>query len=279
LTKDRILSMSAADQDELVSQFLAITGSADVSRATSYLEMSGGSLDNAIALFFENTGGGGPAGGAADDGATAAAMAAEDAVRAPDQTRTMRLMDSPMHAHPLMEHMMGMMQEQAEDDMVMSSAFGVPAAPMPFGGGSVRDAINQHAAVAAAASMARGASSRRSSMDDEDGGGEEEDYEYVDDDDDEDENGEEAKQGDTEDKATPTLSDMFAPPSHLIHSAGGFQGARSVAKDSRRWLLVNIQRDSEFSSHALNRDVWRDELVENLVREGFIFWQTVRNGV
>lgn len=60
-----------------------------------------------------------------------------------------------------------------------------------------------------------------------------------------------------------------------MHKAGGFQGARAVAKDSRRWLLVNLQRDEEFSSHALNRDVWRDELVENLVREGFIFWQSM----
>jgi UBX domain-containing protein 7 len=71
------------------------------------------------------------------------------------------------------------------------------------------------------------------------------------------------------------LQDMFSPPTHLMHTAGGFQGARSMAKDTRRWLLVNIQRDAEFSSHALNRDVWRDDLVENLIREGFMFWQTV----
>jgi hypothetical protein len=71
------------------------------------------------------------------------------------------------------------------------------------------------------------------------------------------------------------LSDMFAPPLHLILSSGGFQGARSVAKDSKRWLLVNLQSDSNFACHALNRDIWRDELCENLVREGFIFWQTV----
>ena len=71
------------------------------------------------------------------------------------------------------------------------------------------------------------------------------------------------------------LCDMFAPPTHLLHRAGGFQGARNVAKDARRWLLVNIQRDSDFACHALNRDVWRDELVENLIREGFIFWQAV----
>jgi hypothetical protein len=74
----------------------------------------------------------------------------------------------------------------------------------------------------------------------------------------------------------PRLSDMFAAPSHLIHKAGGFQGARTVAKDSKRWLLVNIQKDSDFASRALNRDVWRDEVVENLIREGFIFWQQVR---
>jgi hypothetical protein len=81
-----------------------------------------------------------------------------------------------------------------------------------------------------------------------------------------------------QDISTPVVSGlqgMFSPPTHLMHTAGGFQGARSMAKDVRRWLLVNIQRDSEFSSHALNRDVWRDDLVENLIREGFMFWQTV----
>eukprot|EP01083_Nonionella_stella_P284134 967109_1 len=71
------------------------------------------------------------------------------------------------------------------------------------------------------------------------------------------------------------LSEMFAAPTHLMHIGGGFQGARNVAKDSRRWLLVNLQSDEDFACHALNRDVWRDELVENLVREGFVFWQSV----
>lgn len=52
-------------------------------------------------------------------------------------------------------------------------------------------------------------------------------------------------------------------------------GAKNFAKDARRWLLVNIQSDDDFACHALNRDVWRDELVENLVREGFILWQAM----
>jgi len=71
------------------------------------------------------------------------------------------------------------------------------------------------------------------------------------------------------------LSDMFAQPLNLMHTAGGFQGARNDARDARRWLLVNLQSDNDFACHALNRDVWRDELVENLVREGFIFWQSM----
>jgi len=38
-------------------------------------------------------------------------------------------------------------------------------------------------------------------------------------------------------------------------------------------MLVNIQSDSDFACHALNRDVWKDEMVESLVQSGFIFWQ------
>lgn len=76
-------------------------------------------------------------------------------------------------------------------------------------------------------------------------------------------------------RGPPSLSTMFAPPTHLVHRAGGFMGARNFAKDARRWLLANIQSEDDFACHALNRDVWRDELVENLVREGFILWQAV----
>lgn len=76
-------------------------------------------------------------------------------------------------------------------------------------------------------------------------------------------------------RGPPSLSTMFAPPLHLVHRAGGFQGARNFAKDARRWLLANVQSDGDFACHALNRDVWRDELVENLVREGFVLWQAV----
>jgi hypothetical protein len=216
--------------DEVVSQFLAVTGSADVDRATSYLEMSGGNLETAVGLFMEHT--------SAVNTTTNNNHnneAASPQVRAPDQTQSMRLMDAPgggggagggMMAgyNPLMG---ALMQANAEDDLqVMASAFSRAVDP--------RAAVN-----AAAAAM-------------------------------EQQEEEESKQ-----PAEPGLDDLFAPPTNLMFQ-GGFQGARAVAKDAKRWLLVNIQQDASFASHALNRDVWRNDLVENLVREGFILFQTVR---
>ncbi len=38
---------------------------------------------------------------------------------------------------------------------------------------------------------------------------------------------------------------------------------------------ANVQSKDDFACHALNRDVWRDNRVENLVREGFVLWQAV----
>jgi hypothetical protein len=41
-----------ADSDELVTQFLAFTGSVDTDRAVSYLEMSNGNLETAVGLYL-----------------------------------------------------------------------------------------------------------------------------------------------------------------------------------------------------------------------------------
>lgn len=216
--------MSSENNDDLVSQFMAFTGCADAERAQSYLEMSGMNVETAVGLFMEHQGNNS---NAALGGAAGAAGMAAPNIRAPDQTRTMRLMDdvmAPRYADIV-----------DDQDMVMNAFADIDA----------RAAVN-----AAAAAM--------------DGDSKEDDAKQDDD----------VAKAD-EFAASAGLSDMFAPPSHLMHRGGGFQGARSVAKDARRWLLVNIQRDSEFSCHALNRDVWRDELVENLVRMGFIFWQAM----
>jgi hypothetical protein len=65
------------------------------------------------------------------------------------------------------------------------------------------------------------------------------------------------------------------PPTHLVFTAGGFRAALQKAEATNRWMLVNLQSDGALASHCLNRDVWRDETVESIVRENFVFWQKV----
>lgn len=45
------------------------------------------------------------------------------------------------------------------------------------------------------------------------------------------------------------------------------------AKSEGKWLLVNIQDEIVFASHMLNRDTWSDDVVQNVVASGFVFWQ------
>mmetsp|Transcript_39930 Transcript_39930/g.60364 ORF Transcript_39930/g.60364 Transcript_39930/m.60364 type:complete len:634 (+) Transcript_39930:422-2323(+) len=287
--------------DELVSQFLAFTGSSDPSTATNYLEMSGNNLDTAVGLYFEHQQAGGGSNSSSRGSSSRAAnadsvdpfasissgaggdvsssMMSEDGVRAPDQSRRMRLLDFNDHGtsssgaasamaamnHPAALLASGLLSGGIDPDVgSMMSAFS--SRPLSSstndvgidltgsGGPGVFDA---RAAVNAAADAQRGQSSN-------DVGG------------DEGENDESAAAAASARPASraATLSDMFAPPINLMHRGGGFQGARNVARDSRRWLIVNLQSDSEFACHALNRDVWRDDLVEGLVKEGFIFWQS-----
>ncbi len=311
--------------DEAVSQFLALTGSSDPSQAQTYLEMSANSIETAVNLYFEHQsggggGGGGGFGGSALGGGGSTSTSATtntrsshhrtstssgfgdggvggvgggsggllDDVRAPDQTRTMRLMDfeappgimgvggggdmAGLLNHPVLgphaaammnqsnatggssndhvDQMMAQMSAFAEDHdmndvgMITRRRGGTTAT----GSGSVRDMIN---------ASTNNANATSPSGDSVTGNVDDDEIQI------------------TGSSRPNSLHDLFAPPVNLMHTAGGFQGARNVAKNARRWLLVNLQNDSDFSCHALNRDVWRDELVENLVRSGFIFWQNV----
>jgi len=70
----------------------------------------------------------------------------------------------------------------------------------------------------------------------------------------------------------PGVDWMFPPPNH-ISFPGNFAEARELAKVDKKWLLVNLQEHTEFSSHMLNRDTWSNEMVESMVRTSFVFWQ------
>ncbi|RVX11467.1 Plant UBX domain-containing protein 7 [Vitis vinifera] len=49
--------------------------------------------------------------------------------------------------------------------------------------------------------------------------------------------------------------------------------AKVAAAGQDKWLLVNLQSTTEFSSHMLNRDTWANEAVAQTISTNFIFWQ------
>ncbi|KAI8334286.1 thioredoxin-like protein [Chlamydoabsidia padenii] len=68
------------------------------------------------------------------------------------------------------------------------------------------------------------------------------------------------------------LADLFRPPFDIMFR-GGFEEARVTAKEQSKWLLVNVQDPTEFACQVLNRDLWSDGFVKDIVRESFVFLQ------
>lgn len=68
------------------------------------------------------------------------------------------------------------------------------------------------------------------------------------------------------------LADLFRPP-HEIMFPGTFEMARRRARDQNRWLLVSFHEPTEFRCQAMNRDCWNDPMLQDFIRENFIFVQ------
>lgn len=69
-----------------------------------------------------------------------------------------------------------------------------------------------------------------------------------------------------------TLQELFRPPLDLIFR-GSLASAREAGSVKNKWLLVNIQDGTEFLCQTLNRDVWSNQTVKDILKEHFIFWQ------
>lgn len=69
-----------------------------------------------------------------------------------------------------------------------------------------------------------------------------------------------------------SLHAMFRPPLDLIFS-GSFDSAKETGARINKWLLINIQHTDEFKCQVLNRDVWSNSMVREIVRENCVFWQ------
>ena len=46
-----------------------------------------------------------------------------------------------------------------------------------------------------------------------------------------------------------------------------------AGQTQKKWLLVNLQDSKEFASQVLNRDVWSNDNIEDIISAHFLFWQ------
>ncbi|RZC64651.1 hypothetical protein C5167_008339 [Papaver somniferum] len=74
------------------------------------------------------------------------------------------------------------------------------------------------------------------------------------------------------DQSKGNLAKLYRPPLELMFT-GSFNESKQVAKAQRKWLLLNLQSPTEFSSHMLNRDTWGHEILAGMIASNFIFWQ------
>ncbi|KAK3329881.1 hypothetical protein B0H66DRAFT_469667 [Apodospora peruviana] len=79
-------------------------------------------------------------------------------------------------------------------------------------------------------------------------------------------------QATTQTSRSTRLAEMFRPP-YEIMSHFTWEEARDEGKEKKKWILVNLQDMSDFNCQVLNRDVWKDQAVSQLVSENFIFLQ------
>ncbi|OBZ85639.1 UBX domain-containing protein 2 [Choanephora cucurbitarum] len=68
------------------------------------------------------------------------------------------------------------------------------------------------------------------------------------------------------------LADLFRPPFDIMFR-GNFEEAREYAKEKDKWLLINVQDQTEFACQVMNRDLWSDSFVKDIIRESFVFLQ------
>eukprot|EP00761_Pharyngomonas_kirbyi_P012531 gb/GECH01012558.1/.p1 GENE.gb/GECH01012558.1/~~gb/GECH01012558.1/.p1 ORF type:complete len:433 (+),score=119.25 gb/GECH01012558.1/:1-1299(+) len=68
---------------------------------------------------------------------------------------------------------------------------------------------------------------------------------------------------------------LFKPPTDIIFN-GTMDAAMEEARKQGKWLLINIQDESNFDSLQLNRDLWSNEGIKDLVNALSIFWQEDR---
>ena len=75
--------------------------------------------------------------------------------------------------------------------------------------------------------------------------------------------------------STSQLPPSFDPPP----VPPGFLQARETAKSELKWLMVTLHDPTEFACQTMNRDLWKDSSVVEVIKNSFIFQQVRKAGV
>lgn len=68
------------------------------------------------------------------------------------------------------------------------------------------------------------------------------------------------------------LATLFRPPFDIIEDID-FDDAKEEAQQLHRWILINIQDNTEFQCQILNRDLWSNSSVKEIIKSNFVFLQ------
>lgn len=270
--------------DELISNFLDFTGSTDPAIAKQYLEITNNDLQYAVQLFLEAENA--PAPNSAT--ATSNSMTDEELAKQLQEEAyggsgdNVREADTNIHRH-----------ETLVDDY-FPMAHQQPRATDIFGSGRVgifnqrfdEEEVNYH--------------TNRSQFGYGHEDSEDLDYDMYDDDEEEDNdedrvielNSDGEAIEDTRERGPPRsrrriqrnnrmnelnstqrrLANLFRPPFDIMEKCN-IDMAKTLGRQQKKWILVNIQNATEFVCQVLNRDFWSDNRIKNKVRENFIFLQ------
>ncbi|KAI7833563.1 hypothetical protein BX661DRAFT_178625 [Kickxella alabastrina] len=223
---------------ELVQNFCAVTG-AEPDVAAGYLQVSDNNVEQAVSLYFEN--GGQPLHGNTSTAPAAPEEAAADAGAAAD---TNRFIDDEVRA-PI----------AARRDVLVDGYGGHGISSSMYGGyahsnsrGTTRSIFNQAGAVGRVPFRDFAQEAAEIAGDD-------------------------STSAASATSRRSRLAELFKPPFEIMHM-GDFSSARLAARETGKWVMVNIQDVSDFRCQALNRDIWRQQLVKDVVARDFVFFQT-----
>ncbi|PVH17198.1 uncharacterized protein CXQ87_000079 [Candidozyma duobushaemuli] len=258
--------------DNDIATFLAFTGTEDEATAQRFLELTGNNVEYAVQLFMESGANGATGGSSGNAGASSNDEDIAQRLQQEAYQENVRDADTNVHRHEtLMDSWSDLGAMQNPVDRIQDM----------FGRGRV-GVFNQRF-------------EEEDDMEDYDDADDSDEPQIVELDDEDDEEGvvdldretlpprnrrSRVRQERMNDLTSTQrrLAQLFKPPFDLIERTN-LDGAKQKGRAEKKWILMNIQDQSEFQCQVLNRDFWSKPEIKKCVKENFIFLQFQHDSV